>query len=107
MSKVTIEVDTKKKTIVVAVDGKKLSGIESVNVYTSSDSEYPYMEVSMTKSDTVGDLRSVTRFMASESKEGKEAIRRGEASTSEFADFVAVEGKSGVQQDIESFLGQK
>jgi len=70
MAQVDISVDTSKKTLVVKVDGKKLSDVKEV--YCNQSAGYFDFSVYMVD-ETIDDLRKITRLSAGKDGELKES----------------------------------
>ena len=68
MAKLSIEVDTEKKTLDVTVDGKKFSPVSSIYIFRDPEGEYFSLEVG--KTEEKDGLMQSTRLYASEKDSG-------------------------------------
>ena len=63
MAEISILVDTTKKTFAVNVDGKKISNVHEAHIFTEAAG---FFGVDVVTLEDVGDLKKVTRLVASE-----------------------------------------
>lgn len=105
MAKIMVEMDTEAHTMEVKVDGTKVDNVKSVGLMC--DEEYDYCGVEICMYEMMGDLRKVTKLLAKDSDEGKEAVANGEAKDSSFNDLLLVYEKNDVASDIMRFMRSK
>lgn len=89
MAKISCEFDTKEKTLAVTIDGKAVDNVYGVNLAKGySDESGFYCDVMTLSEDKENDIRTMTRLMASESKDAKEQVA---TASQQFAGFVEVD----------------
>ncbi len=69
MAKINIDIDTSKKTVAVKVDDKKVPDVHDVHVFTEISG---FFGVDIAQVEDLGDLKKITRLVAS--KEGDPKI---------------------------------
>lgn len=111
MAKITVSFDTVEKTLSADIDGQAISNVVGVELsksyYLSEDNQQDsyYCSLTTVVEDKEADLRTITRLVASESEEGKLALRAGK-SESALAGFVEASTSSKVRNDIAAFLSR-
>jgi len=96
MSNVVINVDTSNKTVSVSVDGKAVENVSDISVYSELTG---YFGVDIGIREEMGDLKKVTRLIASE----KEHVNAKESE--EFKGFKVVD--DSLVQEISKFFSNR
>jgi len=87
MSKVKIDLDTAEKIISVKVDGKVVENIHDVSLF-AEDSMFGF-GVEITSREDMGDMRKLTRIVATNTSKASDLLKRGLVRVSaKFNDFV-------------------
>lgn len=99
MAKVVIDVDTSKKTVGVKVDGKSVSDVRDITIFTEKSG---FFGVDIAMSEDLGDLRKVTRLVASDKD------YEGAKASDEFDGFVIVDDNKNLTEELSKALfGEK
>ena len=109
MAKLTITLDTESNELSCDVDGSQGGNVSEVSLsnwsYGDGDPQYHFSVVTFEK---VGEVTKMTRLFASESQEGRDALRLGTASPSKkIPGFVEMPAKSKVEEQIAKLLNRE
>ncbi len=104
MAKLTMTLDTEDQSMTVDVDGNAVSNVNEVNVANWGSGDKPQFSFSVTTYENIAGVHKMTRLVARESPEGREAIAEGKARASAaLAGFVEMPAKTKAQQQIEAW----
>lgn len=106
MAKITVEFDTKEKTLSVAVDGGAVADVAEVYLsrgYRDGD-DYGCALTTVTRDEAEGTVR-MTRLVAAEGGEGK-SLRASAAGSKSLPGFLEVPPLSKAQSDVAAFFGR-
>jgi hypothetical protein len=107
MGMINVSVDTDKKSMAVSVDGKAVKNVREVYAYQgfNSKGEADGYSMSVTTVDSSSDVRKVTTYVASGSKEAEAAAQAGLITDREtIPGFVGFTDKTQVQKEIAEFF---
>ena len=104
MSKIIVQYDTVEKTCSVTQDGKNLPNVTYLSVCGSYENKDEMcMSISYGDDEDNG-IKMYHTLIASDSKEGQEAIKRGQPLHKDFPEFVVCKSESKIRESITKFL---
>lgn len=108
MAKVVISVDTEDKSLVVSIDGKKVSDVVDTSCYREVDKEGRvvgfYINISTVKDTKNGMQKRVSYWSVGSTRAQKITAAGYGIHNEDLPDFVGIEEESQVHQDIKQFL---
>ncbi len=97
MAKVVIDVDTSKKSVSVKVDGKSISDVHDISVFTSLSG---FFGVDIAMREDLGDLRKITRLVATENPK----LHLNAKASEEFEGFKVVDDNEHLTEELSNAL---
>jgi hypothetical protein len=105
MAKLTMTLDTEDQTMTIDVDGQTVANVNEVNVANWGSGDDPKFSFYVTTYEKVGGVHRMTRLMAQESPEAREALADGTAKASaSLPGFLEVPAKSKAQEQISAWF---
>lgn len=107
MAKISIEVDTKEKTMAVTINGAAVDRVRDLYVNRYMDyngKETLEFRASTYEEDDNKDVKKVTHIMAKESEAGQKAIQAGAGTHQKFSEFCVTEEETKAVKDTVEFL---
>lgn len=104
MATLSLELDSKEKTLSVKIDGKEVPNVSNVDIshfkYSDLDTWISFCVETSEKYGDISDVHKTVRLCGSESQEAKAAIADGTAKPSQFKDVVSIPGLTKAQKSL-------
>ena len=104
VAKVEISVDSESKAVSISVDGKKVSNVHYVSVYTEESGYFGLSITSMLDESKDGGLKKMIHLMASDNEDFKNKYGKGKILPS---GLIEVDDNTALQTELQKLLSRK
>jgi hypothetical protein len=104
MAKISVEIDTNDKSMVVKINGSVVENVTDVRAYQDHDYDYFGCDVCTMVTSKDDGLRTYTRYCSAESKDGEHAKKNGQPVAAFSHEFIKASEKSSIEEEISRYI---